>query len=172
MIKIQINILGNIMDLFHRLLIDAGFVIFLILSVIIGDVIVSCLWMGIIGLPIRLQSLSFHLMGLGAVFIGIPLFSPVIANSYFCGNIAYNIDREFNYLDTLLISIFCFICMFIIMGGLRISEDLEISEEYRKQGHTHYLRWERIDESVTPAAIVTLLIMSGLILSCYFNNLN
>jgi hypothetical protein len=120
-------------------------------------------------LSISLKSLSF---GLGTIFIGIPSFCPVIITSYFCGNVAYNINHEFNYSDTILISVFCFFCMFIVMGGLRISEDLQISEEYRKQGCTHYSWEERVDESLTPAVIITLLIMSGLILSCYFNGLN
>jgi hypothetical protein len=154
------------MELFYRLAIDAGLVIFLILSTIVGEIIVSFIWIELIGLSIGLKSLSF---GLGNIFIGLPSFCPVIASSYFCGNIGYNINHEFNYLDTILISALCLICMFIVMGGLRISEDLEIQEEYRKQGWTYQLWWERIDESLTPAVIITLLVMSGLILSCYLS---
>ena len=161
------------MELFYRLAIDAGLVILLMLSTIIGNIIVSYTWIVITGMPLGLKSLSFHLVGLlGIIFIGILSFCPVIATSYFYGNVAYNINREFNYLDTVLISASCFICMFIVMGGLKISEDLKMSEEYRKQGWTHQLWWERTDESLTPAVIITLFIMSGLILSCYFNGLN
>jgi hypothetical protein len=62
--------------------------------------------------------------------------------------------------------------MFIFMGGLRILEDWEKSEKAKQQGWTYHLWWERIDESLTPAVIITLFIMSGLIISCYFNGLN
>jgi hypothetical protein len=153
------------MELFYRLAIDAGLVIFLMLSTIIGNIVVSCTWVLIIRMPLGLQSLSFHSIGLlNIIFIGIPSFSPVMFTSYFGGNIAYNITHDFNYLDTTLISSSCFICMFIIMEGLKISEDLQM--------WSHYSWWERIDQSLTPAAIVTLFITSGLILSCYFNGLN
>jgi hypothetical protein len=155
------------MELFYRLAIDAGLVTLLMLSTIICNIIVSFIWIELASLPISLKSLSF---GLGiTILIGTPSFLPVIVSSYFCGNIAYSINHEFNYLDTFLISAFCFICMFIFMGGLRISEDMQRSEEARKQGWTHYSWWERIDESLTPAVIITLLVLSGLILSCYFN---
>jgi hypothetical protein len=165
----------NIMESFYRLAIDAGLVIFLMLSTIIGNIIVSIIWMEIVGLPIRLESLAFSLMGFSLFLIGVPSFSPLIATSYFGGNIAYNINHEFNYLDILFILIPCFIYIFIFMRGLGISEDLESlenSEFYRERGLTHRRWWGRIDESLSPAVIITLLIMSGLILSCYFNGSN
>ena len=99
-----------------------------------------------------------------------PLCSSIILYSLLIYIHLFN--HEFNYLDVTLILISCFACMFVVMGGLRIPEDLEKSEEYRKQGLTHYLWWERIDQSLTPAVIITLLIMPGLILSCHFNSLN
>jgi hypothetical protein len=161
------------MELFYRLAIDAGLVIFLVLSTIIGNILVCYASISIMGISLGLKSLPFHLTGfVGIVFIGIPFFCPVIATSYFCGNIAYNINYEFNYSDVISISASCFFCMFVFMGGLKILEDLEKSEESRKQGWTYQLWWERIDESLTPAVIITLFIMSGLILSCYFNGLN
>ena len=124
------------MELFYRLAIDAGLVIFLMLSTIIGNIIVSIIWMGILGLPIRLESLAFSLMGFSLFLIGVPSFSPLIATSYFCGNIAYNINHEFNYLDIIFILISCFIYIFIIMRGLEISEDLESLENSE-------LTWEK-----------------------------
>jgi hypothetical protein len=160
------------MELFYRLAIDAGLVIFLILSIIIGNLIVSYILIGIAGLPLSLKSLSFSIVGLSLIFIGAIPFSPVIVTSYFCGDIAQALNHEFNYLDVTLILISCFACMFVVMGGLRIPEDLKRSEEARKQGWTYYLWWETIDQSLTPAVIITLLIMPGLILSCHFNGLN
>jgi hypothetical protein len=153
------------MDLFYRLAIDAGLIIFLMLSTIIGNIVVSYTWVLIIRMPLGLQSLSFHSIGLlNTIFIGITSFSPVIFTSYFCGNIAHNITHEFKYLDAILISASCFVCMFIIMEGLKITEDMQM--------WSHYSWWERIDQSLTPAAIVTLFITLGLIISCYFNGLN
>jgi hypothetical protein len=96
----------------------------------------------------------------------------VIISSYIYGNIAYNINHKFDYLDISLVAVCCFLGMFTIMGGSEISGDLEKSKESRKQGWTYQLWWERIDESLTPAVVITLLIVSGLIISCYFNGLN
>ena len=112
------------MELFHRLVIDTGLILVLLLSTIVGDIIVSFTWIGLLGLPMSLKSLSF---GLDTIFIGIPSFCPVIISSYFYGNIAYNINHEFDYLDISLVTVCCFLGMFIIMGGGEISEDLKMS---------------------------------------------
>jgi hypothetical protein len=157
------------MELFYRLVIDTGLILFILLSTIIGNIMVSFAWIEILGLPISLKSLSF---GLGTIFIGIPSFCPVIISSYIYGNIAYNINHKFDYLDISLVAVCCFLGMFTIMGGGEISGDLKKSEESRKQGWTYQLWWERIDESLTPAVVITLLIVSGLIISCYFNGLS
>jgi hypothetical protein len=63
------------MELFYRLAIDAGLVIFLMLSTIIGDILVRYASISIMGISLGLQSLPFHLIGfIGIVFIGIPFF--------------------------------------------------------------------------------------------------
>ncbi len=154
------------------LVIDAGLVIFLLLSTIIGNFIVSNFWRGLIGL----QSLSFSTMNTigiyGVIFMVIPSFSPVIISSYFYGNIAYAINHKFDYSDIILVSTCCFLGMFIIMGGDRILGDLENMDRSGNMEYYHhlYLWWQRLDESLTPAVIITLLIMSGLLISFHFND--
>ncbi len=163
------------LPLFYRLVIDIGLVVLLLLSTAIGSLIVSNFWKGLVGL----HSLSFETMKLigifGVVMMVVPSFLPVFISSYFYGYIVCNINHKFNCLDVIFVSACCFLGMFTIMDGAGILEDLNTEAEYRELGytkHTYQLWWERIDKSLTPAAIITLLTMSGLILSCYFNNLN
>jgi hypothetical protein len=160
------------MDLFYRFVIDAGLVVMLLFSTLIGNMLVSNCWKGLVGL---------HLLSFGAVqrisieatiMMVVPSFLPVAISSYIYGFIVCVVNKEFNYSDIILVSICCFLGMFSIMGGGEIPGDLEVQDKYREQGYTSNLWWERIDESLTPAVIITLLIMSGLILSCYFNGLN
>ena len=157
-----------ILPAMYRLVIDTGLVILLLLSTLIGNILVANFWIGLIGL----QSLSFGAMKrisfFGTMFMAAPSFLPVVMSSYIYGRIAYAANKEFNYSDVSLVSACCFLGMFIIMGGDRILGDLEMSDN----GDNLCVLWERIDESLTPSIIITLLMMSGLIFSCYFNNLN
>jgi hypothetical protein len=160
------------MELFYRFVIDAGLVILLLFSTLIGNMLVSNCWKGLVGL---------HLLSFGAmkrisveatIMIVAPSFLPVAISSYIYGYIVCVVNQKFNYSDIALVSVCCFLGMFSIMGGGKIPGDLEVQDKYKEQGYTSTLWWERIDESLTPAVIITLLIMSGLTLSCYFNGLN
>jgi hypothetical protein len=160
------------MELFYRFVIDAGLVILLLFSTLIGNMLVSNCWKGLVGL---------HLLSFGAmkrisveatIMMVAPSFLPVAISSYIYGYIVCVVNQKFNYSDIALVSVCFFLGMFSIMGGGKIPGDLEVQDKYKEQGYTSTLWWERIDESLTPAVIITLLIMSGLTLSCYFNGLN
>ena len=162
-----------ILPFVYRLVIDTGLVILLLLSTLIGNILVANFWIGLIGL----QSLSFGAMKrisfFGTILMAIPSFLPVVMSSYIYGCIACAANKEFNYSDVMLVSIFCFLGMFTIMRGAEILGDLEMSGNVNQTDYSHLCSLlERIDESLTPAIIITLLMMSGLIFSCYFNNIN
>jgi hypothetical protein len=140
------------MELFYRLGLDTGLVILILSSIIIGSLLISNFWIGLIGLQ-SLSVVSIKTLGFFAViFMVIPSFFPVFISSYLYGNLAHNLNHEFNYADTALVSAFCFFGIFVFMGRDTISWEIE-----------------SIDTSLTPAVIITLLVMSGLILSCYLN---
>jgi hypothetical protein len=140
------------MELFYRLGLDTGLVILIMSSIIFGSLLISNFWIGLIGL----QSLSFasiKTLGFFAIlFMVVPSFCPVFISSYLYGNIAHKLNHEFSYSDAALVSTCCFLSIFIFIGRDTFSSDIE-----------------SIDKSLTPAVIITLLVMSGLILSCYLN---
>ena len=140
------------MELFYRLGLDTGLVILILSSILIGSLLISNFWIGLIGLQ-SLSVVSIKTLGLFAVmFMVVPSFCPVLISSYLYGNIAHNLNHEFSYLDAALVSICCFFSIFIFIGRDTFSWDIE-----------------SIDKSLTPAVIITLLVISGLILSCHLN---
>lgn len=140
------------MELFYRLGLDTGLVILILSSIIIGSLLISNFWIGLIGLQ-SLSVVSIKTLGFFAVmFMVVPSFCLVFISSYLYGNIAHNLNHKFSYLDAALVSICCFSSMFFYIGRDTFSWDIE-----------------SIDKSLTPAIIITLLVMSGLILSCYLN---
>ena len=162
------------MELFYRLVIDGGLVVILLLSTVIGGILVSTFWRGLVGL----QSLSLSWMKNVGFFCTIsmvvPSFSPVFISSYFYINIIYVFNHEFNYLDITLVSFLCFLGTFTFMGGDTVLDELEILGRDEKQEYYQQLwsKIELIDRSLTPVIIITSLITSGSITSCYFNSLN
>jgi hypothetical protein len=140
------------MELFYRLGLDTGLVILILSSIIISSLLISNFWIGLIGLQ-SLSVLSIKTLGFFVViFMVVPSFCPVFISSYLYGNTAHKFNHDFSYSDAALVSTCCFFSIFIFMGRNTISWEIE-----------------SIDKSLTPAVIITLLVMSGLILSCYLN---